>query len=117
MRAQSPVKFKELAKQEIDNRNWPLAYDWAKQAYMLDSANFESQVLLALCANEIKEYEESKRIFESISEKDAGKLQPDANYYLARALKELGFYEDAEIFFRKYVKKSRTKNILLKKKA
>jgi hypothetical protein len=115
--AQSPVKFKELAKQEIDNRNWPLAYDWAKQAYLLDSANFESQVLLALCANEIKEYEESKRIFESISEKDAGKLQPDANYYLARALKELGFYEDAEIFFRKYVKKSRTKNILLKKKA
>lgn len=117
VQAQSPVKFKELAKQEIDNRNWPLAYDWAKQAYMLDSANFESQVLLALCANEIKEYEESKRIFESISEKDAGKLQPDANYYLARALKELGFYEEAEILFRKYVKKSRTKNILLKKKA
>ena len=115
--AQSPLKLKELAKQEIDNRNWPLAYDWAKQAYLLDSANFESQVLLALCANEIKEYEESKRIFESISEKDAGKLQPDANYYLARALKELGFYEDAEIFFRKYVKKSRTKNVLLKKKA
>lgn len=117
MQAQSPVKFKELAKQEIDKRNWPLAYDWAKQAYMLDSANFESQVLLALCANEIKEYEESKRIFESISEKDAGKLQPDANYYLARALKELGFYEEAEILFRKYVKKSRTKNTLLKKKA
>jgi tetratricopeptide (TPR) repeat protein len=116
-KAQSPVKLKELAKQEIDNRNWPAAYDWAKQAYMLDSANFEAQVLLALCANEIKEYEESKRIFESISEKDVGKLQPDANYYLARALKELGFYEDAEIFFRKYVKKSRTKNILLKKKA
>ena len=117
VQAQSPVKFKELAKQEIDKRNWPLAYDWAKQAYMLDSANFESQVLLALCANEIKEYEESKRIFESISEKDAGKLQPDANYYLARALKELGFYEEAEILFRKYVKKSRTKNTLLKKKA
>jgi hypothetical protein len=115
--AQSPVKLKELAKQEIDNRNWPLAYDWAKQAYLLDSANFESQVLLALCANEIKEYEESKRIFERITEKDVGKLQPDANYYLARALKELGFYEDAEIFFRKYVKKSRTKNVLLKKKA
>ncbi|MFM1771362.1 MAG: hypothetical protein RLZZ71_504 [Bacteroidota bacterium] len=115
--AQSPIKFKELAKQEIDNRNWPSAYDWAKQAYLLDSSNFESQVLLALCANEIKEYEESKRIFESITEKDVGKLQPDANYYLARAMKELGFYEDAEIFFRKYVKKSRTKNVLLKKKA
>lgn len=116
-KAQSPIKLKELAKQEIDNRNWPAAYDWAKQAYSLDSTNFESQVLLALCANEIKEYEESKRIFESISAKDAGKLQPDANYYLARALKELGFYEEAEIFFRKYVKKSRTKNLLLKKKA
>lgn len=116
-RAQSPIKLKELAKQEIDNRNWPAAYDWAKQAYRIDSANFESQVLLALCANEMKEFEESKRIFESIAEKDIGKLQPDANYYLARALKELGYYEDAEIFFRKYVKKSRTKNLLLKKKA
>jgi hypothetical protein len=116
-KAQSPIKLKELAKQEIDNRNWPAAYDWAKQAYLIDSTNFESQVLLALCANEIKEYEESKHIFESISEKDIGKLQPDANYYLARALKELGFYEDAEIFFRKYVKKSRTKNVMLKKKA
>ncbi len=116
-KAQSPVKLKELAKQEIDDRNWPAAYDWAKQAYLIDSTNFESQVLLALCANEMKEYEESKRIFESISEKDIGKLQPDANYYLARALKELGFYEDAEIFFRKYVKKSRTKNVMLKKKA
>lgn len=115
--AQSPIKLKELAKQEIDNRNWPAAYDWAKQSYLIDSTNFESQVLLALCANEIKEYEESKRIFESIAEKDIGKLQPDANYYLARALKELGFYEDAELFFRKYVKKSRTKNVLLKKKA
>ena len=73
-KAQSPVKLKELAKQEIENRNWPLAYDWARQAYLLDSTNFESQVLLALCANEIKEYVESKRIFESIAEKDIGKF-------------------------------------------
>jgi tetratricopeptide (TPR) repeat protein len=115
--AQSPAKLKELAKKEADALNWPAAYDWAKQAYDLDSTNFDSQVLLALCANEIKEFEESMKLFEKIAEKDLGKIQPDALYYLAKAKKELGYYEEAEILFRKFAKKSKTKNPALKKRA
>ncbi len=84
---------------------------------MLDSTNFDSQVLLALCANEIKEFEESMKLFEKIAEKDLGKIQPDAMYYLAKAKKELGYYEEAEVLYRKFTKKSKTKNVALKKRA
>jgi tetratricopeptide (TPR) repeat protein len=115
--AQSPVKLKEFAKKEADALNWPAAYDWAKQAYLLDTTNFDSQVLLALCANEIKEFEESIKLFEKIAEKDLGKIQPDAMYYLAKAKKELGYYEEAEVLYRKFTKKSKTKNVALKKRA
>ena len=106
-----------MAKKEADALNWPAAYDWAKQAYLLDSTNFDSQILLALCANEIKEFEESMKLFEKIAEKDLGKIQPDAMYYLAKAKKELGYYEDAELLFRKFIKKGKSKNIALKKRA
>jgi hypothetical protein len=106
-----------MAKKEADVLNWPAAYDWAKQAYLLDSTNFDSQVLLGLCAYEIKEFEESMKLFEKIADKDLGKIQPDAIYYLAKAKKELGYYEEAEILFRKFAKKSKSKNTALKKRA
>jgi len=101
----------------MEKANWPTAYEWAKQAYAFDTSNFEATILLAVCANEIKEFEESAHLFEQVSEKDLGKLEPDALYYLAHAKKEMGKYEEAEVIFRKYVKKSKSNNQVLKKKA
>ncbi|MFM7681523.1 MAG: tetratricopeptide repeat protein, partial [Bacteroidota bacterium] len=114
---QVPNQLLKFAESSIDEGNWPVAFEWAKQAYELDTTSFESQAIFAVCAYEIKEFALSSKLFAELNRKDLGKLAPDALFYLASANKQMGNYEDAEIYFRNYLKKSSSSDPYLKSKA
>jgi len=117
MKAQSPELLLKYAEDAMQKKNWPEAFEWAKQAYDVDTTSFDAQAVLAVCAYEIKEFELSSRLFLNMNAKDLGQLQPDALFYVASAKKQMGFYEEAEIYFRSFVKKSKSTNPYFKAKA
>jgi tetratricopeptide (TPR) repeat protein len=115
--AQSPDVFLSYAEDAMESKQWPIAFEWAKQAYDSDTTSFEAQAVLAVCAYEIKEFELSSRLFLRMNAKDLGQLQPDALFYVASAKKQMGEYEEAEIYFRSFLKKSKSTNPYFKSKA
>ena len=99
--AQSPDVLLSYAEDAMESKQWPIAFEWAKQAYESDTTSFEAQAVLAVCAYEIKEFELSSRLFLRMNAKDLGQLQPDALFYVASAKKQMGEYEEAEIELKK----------------
>lgn len=95
--------------ESVVNGRWDEAFSYFQQGYNLDSTSFEILGKYADAARMVKYYSLAESLYERSYQKDNGKLNPDALYYLAWMQKFNGRYEDAQRNFKKYVKKYKTK--------
>lgn len=95
--------------ESASNGQWDEAFSYYQQGYNLDSTSFEMLGKYADAARIVKYYALAERLYERSYQKDNGKLNPDALYYLAWMQKFNGRYEDAQRNFKKYVKKYKSK--------
>ena len=95
--------------ESVANGRWDEAFSFYQQGYNLDSTSFEMLGKYADAARMVKFYSLAESLYERSYQKDNGKLNPDALYYLAWMQKFNGRYEDAQRNFKKYIKKYKTK--------
>jgi tetratricopeptide (TPR) repeat protein len=94
-----------MGDEAADARNYPLAESFYRQAYLLDSSDFDLTVKYAEASRQIKDYRTALHLYEKAWYKDEGKLFPEGLFWIAMIEKQLGRYEEAGQHFRKYAKK------------
>ena len=114
--AQKPAQYIRMGDEAADARDYPLAESYFRQAYLLDSSDFDVTVKYAEAARQIKDYRTALHLYEKAWFKDEGKLFPDGLFWIAMIEKQLGRYEEAAQHFRKYAKKFK-KNRALRDRA
>lgn len=103
--AQKPAQYIRMGDEAADARNYPLAESFYRQAYLLDSSDFDLTVKYAEASRQIKDYRTALHLYEKAWYKDEGKLFPEGLFWIAMIEKQLGRYEEAGQHFRKYAKK------------
>jgi tetratricopeptide (TPR) repeat protein len=106
--AQKPMQYVKLGDEAADLGRWDEAYSYYEQAFLLDSTDFKTAYKFAEAARNTKDYELALRLYDRNYEKDNGKLEPDALYWMAHLQKMTGRYEDAQRNFKKYLKKHKS---------
>ncbi len=116
--AQRPDAFFQEGQKAKEVGEWPKAFAFFEQAFLLDSGNFEFTTHWAEAAEQIKDYPLAQRLYTKAYEKDEGKLYPEGLFRIAMLEKMSGDYESALRDFKKYVRKhSKNKKSELHKRA
>lgn len=102
---QRPDAFYAEGQNAAEQGDWPTAYAFYEQAFLLDSTNFDFTVAWAESAEQIKEFPLALRLFQKAYTKDEGKLYPEGLFRIALLEKMSGDYESALRDFKKYIKK------------
>ncbi|MDZ4822174.1 MAG: DUF1573 domain-containing protein [Flavobacteriales bacterium] len=106
---QKPKQYVKLGDKARENGNWPAAYAYYEEAFLLDSTDFDLNLHYAEAARQIKSFELAERLYDKLYEKDRGRVFPDGLFWLAMMQKHNGKYEDAQRNFKKYAKKHKAK--------
>lgn len=93
--------------------DWQTALYYYRQAFELDSANFDATVRYATALRETKDYALAAYYYDKAYQKDKGKKYPDGPFYLARMQQQNGAYLEALKHYKKYLKKHKRESTSL----
>jgi tetratricopeptide (TPR) repeat protein len=98
---QKAKEYIALGDRAWQEENWALAHHYYKEAYVIDSLNFEFGVKYAEGLRMIRDYSEALRLYDKVYKKDKGKLFPEGLFHLASMQKIDGDYREALRNFKK----------------
>ncbi|MFN9800635.1 MAG: hypothetical protein ACK54P_11525, partial [Bacteroidota bacterium] len=81
--AQKPAQYIRMGDEAADARNYPLAESFYRQAYLIDSSDFDLTVKYAEASRQIKDYRTALHLYEKAWYKDEGKLFPEGLFWIA----------------------------------
>jgi hypothetical protein len=108
-KAKTWLKKGEAAKSKND---WPLAFAYFEQAWLLDSADFENTIPYAEASRMMKMNQKAEGLYQRLYDKDKGRLFPEGLFWLASLQRSRGEYDEAYRNFKKFIKKNKKSSYL-----
>ncbi|NQX92164.1 MAG: DUF1573 domain-containing protein, partial [Flavobacteriales bacterium] len=107
--AQTQKQWFELGEEAMLEMNYEAAAHYFKEAYVIDSTDFDVTIQLAESKRLAREYKDALYYYEKAFKKDRGRLFKPGQYYVGLMQKQLGDYQNALKNFKKFYSKTKRK--------